>query len=79
MTRAIAPKEIPPTPEDYTGWDRSTRRAGTMFHLHELGFSACGKITLDRYRCEAPKGLGDFQYWGACPVCFDISQREPSK
>lgn len=71
MTRAIAPKTIPNLPESATGWGRSTKRADSMFHAHVIGFPVCkARLYLDRFTCEAPKGLGSFQYHGVCPRCY---------
>lgn len=70
MSRAISPREVPGLPEGATGWRRSTRRAGGMYHAHDpLGRSICGTLQLDRHKSEEPRSLGDFQYWGACPRC----------
>lgn len=69
MARAIAPSVEPTLPEGMTGWARSTRRRGGMFHAHVLGHTACGSLQLDRHESAPPKGLGEMQYWGVCPVC----------
>jgi hypothetical protein len=70
MTRAIVPAEMPALPEGMTGWARSTRRAGGMFHAHVIGETACGSLRLDRHQSEAANSLGDMQYWGVCPRCI---------
>ena len=73
MTRAVAPKTLPTLPERATGWARSTRRAGTMFHAHRLGQPACSaQFYLDRFECKEATGLGDMQYFGVCPGCFKL-------
>lgn len=70
MSRAVVPQTLPELPEGMTGWARSTRRKGGMFHAHVIGQTACGKLQLDRHESEPSKGLGDMQYWGICPTCF---------
>lgn len=71
MTKAIVPKAFPlPLPDEATGWARSTRRPGTVFHAHALGFAVCGSIILDRYHSEEVRHLGDAQYFGLCPRCY---------
>lgn len=76
MTRHVVPEIVPPTPDGYTGWARSTKRAGGVYHLHALGLTACRRLVLDRYDCHNAEGLGDFQYWGACPACHRIATKE---
>lgn len=73
MTRAVVPRAVPPLPPGATGWARSTKRAGSMYHAHFFGVTLCGRMVLDRHRCEAPDGLGDFRYFGVCPQCFKLS------
>lgn len=73
--KAISPKELPTLPQGATGWARSTKRAGSMFHAHVLGSPSCGaRLLLDRYASEEPNGLGSFQYWGVCPRCYRLSK-----
>jgi hypothetical protein len=74
MPKAILPQKLPKLPANCNGWARSTRRAGGMFHAHCIGITACRTITIDRFRCEEPKSLGDMQYWGVCPKCFKIGK-----
>lgn len=76
MARAINPPEMPAVPERYTEWRRS-RRAGSVYHLRDaVGVTACRSLVLERHTSEAPRGLGDVQYWGCCPRCFAISVKE---
>lgn len=71
MAKAICPKEVPALPEGMTGWARSTRGRGGMFHAHVLGWAACANIKpLDRHHSEEARNLGDMQYWGVCPRCM---------
>ena len=77
MPRAVAPPEMPATPDDYSGWRRS-RRAGSVYHLHAHGRLACRRSVFDRNGSETLASLGDAQYWGLCPRCLKISER-PSK
>ena len=75
MTTAhVVPAEMPTLPEGCTGWARSTRRAGSVYHAHVLGFAACKTIRLDRFKCEAARGLRDMQYWGVCKKCFQAAK-----
>jgi len=74
MARAVCPQAEPPLPEGAIGWARSTKRAGSMYHAHALGFSVCGSVVLDRHASEEPRGLGDMQYWGICPRCYAKSK-----
>lgn len=73
--RAVSPQEVPPVPENMTGWRRSTRR-GSIYHLHLMGEAACGRLHLDRHRSESTSRLGDMQYWGVCSRCLRIATRE---
>lgn len=76
VTKAIAPKEIPALPSRATGWARSTKTAGGMFHAHALGTPVCGaQMLIERHKSEEPRGLGDFQYWGVCPHCYKMAER----
>jgi hypothetical protein len=75
MTKAIAPSEIPPVPENMSGWRRSLRR-GSIFHLHFMGLTACRSLVLERHKSEPLAGVGDMQFWGVCPRCFSISKKE---
>jgi hypothetical protein len=72
--RAIAPKEMPNLPAKATGWARSTKRAGSVFHAHALGRPVCGaRFVIDRHQAELPDGLGSFRYHGVCPRCYKLS------
>lgn len=77
MAKAIVPNEFPAVPEDMTGWRRSTRGRGGMYHLHLMGETACGSTALDRHASQSARHLGDIQYWGVCPRCLRISQEAP--
>ena len=68
--KAIVPQEMPTLPDDCTGWARSKRGRGGMYHAHTLGFTACGSLVLDRHKSEPVRYLGDMQFWGVCPRCF---------
>ena len=76
MARAFVPRSEPILPEGMTGWARSTKRVGSMYHAHALGLTACRSIVLDRHQSEEPQGLGDMQYWGLCPRCVAKGLRE---
>jgi hypothetical protein len=70
VSKAVVPSAMPGTPEGATGWARS-RRTGSMYHAHALGRAICGaRVNLDRNESEAPRSIGDLQYWGVCPRCF---------
>lgn len=71
--KAVVPTEVPALPNGCNAWARSTKRAGGMFHAHASGFTACGKVRLDRHKSKSAEGLGDFQYFGACPHCMKFS------
>lgn len=74
--RAINPKEMPKLPQGAQGWARSTKRAGSVFHAHSLGYPLCRSgIILERNASEHPQHLGDMQYWGVCPRCYAKSQK----
>lgn len=74
--RAIAPKVMIDVPAGVTGWRRSTKRAGTMFHAHKLGFPVCNaRLRFDRHDSVASKGIDDFRYFGVCPNCYKIVNR----
>jgi len=76
MARHVMPAEMPATPRTRRGWRRS-RRVGSVYHLRDaLGRAACGHIFFDRNRSEAPRHLGDIQFWGCCARCVSISKRE---
>lgn len=80
MPKAIVPESFPlPLPAAQTGWARSTKRAGTMFHLHALGFAACRSIRLERHESSEPESLGDLRYFGVCPRCYRIAQKESGR
>jgi len=70
VTRAVAPKVRPDLPEGATGWARSTRRAGGVFHAHALGRTACGRLRLYKHHCDEASSLAEMQYWGVCPRCL---------
>ena len=71
MAKAIRPKEMPALPEGATGWARSTKRIGGMWHAHALGRAICGNLHIDRHECEEAPTLGNMQYWGVCPRCYN--------
>lgn len=73
MTRAINPKCVPPVPDGYTGWGRSTKRAGATFHLHRVGVSACLSVILDRSKCDETIDSGKAAYWGVCARCYRLA------
>lgn len=73
MARAIVPKEFPAHPDGMTGWAKSTKRVGGMYHAHAIGFTACRSIVLDRFRAHEHPDLADLKYWGVCPRCFSLS------
>lgn len=75
MAKAVAPSEIPALPAGCTGWARSTKRIGGMFHAHVLGITACGSIHLDRYTSKEVSNLGEMQYWGVCPRCLAKAEK----
>lgn len=56
-------------------WARSTRRAGTMYHAHVLGSTACGSIRLDRHDSIEADSLFAMQYFGVCPRCYRLATR----
>jgi hypothetical protein len=70
MSKAITPATLPALPSGATGWARSTRRAGGIFHAHKLGQALCGALYIDRHQSEMPKGQGDLKYFGVCPRCY---------
>ena len=70
MSKAIVPTEMPSLPDGMTGWIRSTKGHGGMYHAHTIGWSACGRIQIDRHHKEDARHLGDMTYWGVCPRCL---------
>lgn len=70
MSRAVVPAEMPPVPDGFAGWSRSTKRAGGMFHLRDaIGGTACNSLRLERYTSESLDNVGQAAYWGLCPRC----------
>lgn len=74
MTKAISPSAMPSLPDGAVAWGRKLRQ-GSMFHAHALGHPICwSAVYLERFKQEAPRDLGDMQYWGVCPRCYAKSR-----
>lgn len=71
MAKAVCPGATPDVPDGATGWRRNNR-AGAMYHAHLMGHPICGsRVYFDRHKSSEPRDLGDFQYWGVCPRCYN--------
>lgn len=77
MSKAVVPDEMPPLPEGFNAWARSTRRRGGMFHAHTLGMTACRSLLLERHSSEQATGIEVMQYWGVCPRCLAKAKARP--